>query len=164
MIRYGIYTVKELERFAKGLTPKRKISILSECTKCDFVYDGPMCINCHPWNTVRWRATCPKDRSSSATITCVQRGNSYDAFTEIVWRRDTNLISLLSGSIGNMVNWSSNAKIFTVMRCRYRVSYAEKLWRGLIYVGRPMMVHSGFTVKNRNIFHLLYQPLNRREC
>ena len=48
MIRYGIYTVKELEKFAKGLTPKKEINILSECTKCDFVYDGPICLNCHP--------------------------------------------------------------------------------------------------------------------
>ncbi len=48
MIKYGIYTVKELERFAKGLVPKREINILSECSKCDFVFDGPSCHNCHP--------------------------------------------------------------------------------------------------------------------
>jgi hypothetical protein len=48
MIRYGIYTVKELERFAKGLTPKKKIKVLSECTKCDFVHEGNICLNCHP--------------------------------------------------------------------------------------------------------------------
>jgi hypothetical protein len=48
MIQYGIYTVKELERFAKGLVPKKNINILSECSKCDFVYDGPICLNCHP--------------------------------------------------------------------------------------------------------------------
>ncbi len=48
MIQYGIYTVKELDRFAKGLVPKKKISVLSECSKCDFVYDGQMCLNCHP--------------------------------------------------------------------------------------------------------------------
>ena len=48
MISYGIYTVKELDKFAKGLVPKRKISILSECPECNFVYDGTVCINCHP--------------------------------------------------------------------------------------------------------------------
>jgi hypothetical protein len=46
MIQYGIYTVKELERFAKGLVPKKNINILSECEKCDFVYDGSKCSNC----------------------------------------------------------------------------------------------------------------------
>jgi len=53
MVQYGIYTVKELERFAKGLTPKRNINVLSECTICDFVYDGKCCSNCYPWNTAR---------------------------------------------------------------------------------------------------------------
>lgn len=47
MINYGIYTVKELENFTKGLVSKRKISILSECPTCDFVYDGSDCTNCH---------------------------------------------------------------------------------------------------------------------
>jgi hypothetical protein len=46
MITYGIYTVKELERFAKGLVPKKKIVCLSECKRCDFVYSGQMCLNC----------------------------------------------------------------------------------------------------------------------
>ncbi len=46
MIQYGIYTVKELEKFANGLVPKKKINILSECEKCSFVYDGPICLNC----------------------------------------------------------------------------------------------------------------------
>ena len=46
MIQYGIYTVKELERFAKGLVPKRKINILSECPKCSFVHDRNSCTNC----------------------------------------------------------------------------------------------------------------------
>jgi len=47
IIKYGIYTVKELENFTKGLVPKRKITILSECPKCDFVYNGTDCTNCH---------------------------------------------------------------------------------------------------------------------
>ena len=46
MIQYGIYTVKELEKFANGLIPKKKINILSEREKCSFVYDGPTCLNC----------------------------------------------------------------------------------------------------------------------
>jgi hypothetical protein len=46
MIQYGIYTVKELERFAQGLVPKKTISVLSECENCEFVYDGLTCLNC----------------------------------------------------------------------------------------------------------------------
>ncbi len=46
MITYGIYTVKELERFSKGLVSKKKIISLSECNHCDFVYSGKVCINC----------------------------------------------------------------------------------------------------------------------
>jgi hypothetical protein len=46
MIQYGIYTVKELTRFSKGLVSKKKIQVLSECVKCDFVYSGTSCLNC----------------------------------------------------------------------------------------------------------------------
>ena len=52
MINYGIYTVKELEKFAKGLIPKQKLEILSECERCDFVYKGKVCINCMEWNEI----------------------------------------------------------------------------------------------------------------
>ena len=46
MIQYGLYTVKELDRHSKGLVPKKKIKVLSECPNCDFVYDGATCLNC----------------------------------------------------------------------------------------------------------------------
>jgi hypothetical protein len=46
MVQYGLYTVKELERFAQGLVPKKRINVLSECNICDFVYDGTNCLNC----------------------------------------------------------------------------------------------------------------------
>ena len=46
MITYGIYTVKELDRFAKGLVSKKKLVCLSECKHCDFVYNGRVCMNC----------------------------------------------------------------------------------------------------------------------
>ncbi|AET85019.1 hypothetical protein FK873_gp119 [Micromonas pusilla virus SP1] len=46
MIQYGIYTVKELERFSKGLVSKRNITILSECPKCSFVHKKSNCVNC----------------------------------------------------------------------------------------------------------------------
>jgi len=47
MIQYGIYTVKELKRFSKGLVPKKKnLSVLNECEKCAFVFPGPTCNNC----------------------------------------------------------------------------------------------------------------------
>ncbi len=44
MVQYGLYTVKELERFAQGLVPKKRINVLSECKRCDFVYDGTTCL------------------------------------------------------------------------------------------------------------------------
>jgi hypothetical protein len=162
MVRYGIYTVKELERFAKGLTPKRNITILSECTKCDFVYDGKMCLNCHPWNTVRWRVTCQRDLPSSAIIICVQKDNSSSAYIESVWKRGISPTSLRNGSTGNMVKWWSNAKPFTEMQCHYLVSYVGKLWRGWVYAGQPTTVNNGFTVKNLYIYHLQYQPPNKK--
>jgi hypothetical protein len=47
MIQYGLYTVKELDRFSKGLVPKKKnLSVLSECEKCAFVFPGLTCNNC----------------------------------------------------------------------------------------------------------------------
>jgi hypothetical protein len=46
MIQYGIYTVKELTRFSQGLVSKKRIQVLSECEKCDFVYKGESCLNC----------------------------------------------------------------------------------------------------------------------
>jgi hypothetical protein len=46
MVQYGIYTVKELERFARGFVPKKNINTLSECTKCSFVHNGNSCVNC----------------------------------------------------------------------------------------------------------------------
>jgi hypothetical protein len=46
MIQYGIYTVKELTRFSRGLVPKKNIEVLSECEKCQFVYSGVNCLNC----------------------------------------------------------------------------------------------------------------------
>jgi len=46
MIQYGIYTVRELTRFSRGLVPKKRIEVLSECERCDFVYKGTTCLNC----------------------------------------------------------------------------------------------------------------------
>jgi hypothetical protein len=47
MINYGLYTIKELDRFSKGLVPKKKnVIILNECEKCAFVYPGQTCNNC----------------------------------------------------------------------------------------------------------------------
>jgi len=61
MITYGIYTVKELERFSKGLVSKKKVVCLSECKRCDFVYSGKVCLNCPSWNIVQWKVACRKD-------------------------------------------------------------------------------------------------------
>ncbi len=161
MIQYGIYTVKELDRFTKGLTSKKKINILSECSKCDFVYNGSMCLNCYPWNTVRWRATCPRDRSSSAIIICAQRDSSLNAYTESVWRRDINLINLQNGYTGNMVKWSSNVKLCTVTLYHSHVYCVEKQWKSLIYVGPHMTVYGGYIAKKHMIYPNHYQQLNK---
>jgi len=75
MIQYGIYTVKELNRFSKGLVSKKKINILSECQKCDFVYNGKICLNCCPWNTAPLRVTCPKGLLLLVIVYAVQKEN-----------------------------------------------------------------------------------------
>jgi hypothetical protein len=47
IIQYGLYTVKELDRFSRGLVPKKKnVIILNECEVCAFVYPGATCNNC----------------------------------------------------------------------------------------------------------------------
>ncbi len=46
MIQYGIYTVKELTRFSEGKVSKKKLVCLNECTRCQFVYEGSVCLNC----------------------------------------------------------------------------------------------------------------------
>jgi len=46
MIQYGIYTVRELTRFAEGKVSKKKIVCLNECPRCQFVHEGSVCLNC----------------------------------------------------------------------------------------------------------------------
>jgi len=48
IVEYGLYTVKELERFSKGLVPRRThVPIMDECTACAFVFRGTkVCPNC----------------------------------------------------------------------------------------------------------------------
>lgn len=46
MINYGIYTVKDLEKYGAGLLEKKNITILDECEKCACVYLGARCRNC----------------------------------------------------------------------------------------------------------------------
>ena len=163
MVRYGIYTVKELERFARGLTPKRDINILSECQTCDFVYEGGTCLNCYPWNTVRWRVTCPRELSSSVIIICVLRDSSSNTCTESVSRRATNPISLRNGCIENTVKWSLNVKRFMVTLYHSHVCYVGKSWKGSIYAGPHMMVNDGYIVIKPNVCLNHYRRLNKRE-
>ena len=146
MIKYGIYTVRELERFAKGLVPKKKINILSECTKCSFVYSGISCTNCHSWGTAPSQATCQKDLKLSAIITCAQSDNSLGTCIENVWKKVINPINLLNGCIGNTVSWLSRDKIYMVMLYHFRVSYVGKLWKGWTLGGKLTMGVSGSIV------------------
>jgi hypothetical protein len=46
MVNYGVYTVKDLEHFSKGLMPKRNVRILSECKTCACVHGEHTCTNC----------------------------------------------------------------------------------------------------------------------
>lgn len=47
MVKYGIYTVRDLENFYNGRVSKKKnLSILNECKDCAFVYAGHTCRNC----------------------------------------------------------------------------------------------------------------------
>jgi hypothetical protein len=163
MIRYGIYTVKELERFAKGLTPKKKIKLLSECTKCDFVHEGNICLNCHPWNIVQWRVICPKDQKLSVTIICVLKDNLSDTSIESVWKRDINPTNLQTGYTGNMESWSFQDRIYTVMLYHFHVSCVGKPWKNLILGGKPMTVVGGCIVKKLNAYQYHCRQQNKRE-
>ena len=75
MIQYGIYTVKELERFAKGLVPKRNINILSECPKCSFVHNRNSCSNCEMMKYCTVTSYMSKGQRLSVIITCVPNDN-----------------------------------------------------------------------------------------
>ena len=46
MIKYGIYTIKDLIMYSHNKLVKRNINILNECNKCCFVYEGKACSNC----------------------------------------------------------------------------------------------------------------------
>ncbi len=47
MIKYGIYTIKDLIMYSHNKLVKRNINILNECNKCCFVYEGKVCNNCN---------------------------------------------------------------------------------------------------------------------
>lgn len=45
IVKYGLYTVKELQQFSKE-SKQRNAIILNECKTCDFVFAGHTCDNC----------------------------------------------------------------------------------------------------------------------
>jgi len=45
IVKYGLYTVQELQQFSKQSRQKNIIT-LNECVTCDFVYNGHTCDNC----------------------------------------------------------------------------------------------------------------------
>jgi hypothetical protein len=47
IVQYGLYTVKDLERFSRGLVARRTVRIMSDCEQCAFVFDGTTCPNCN---------------------------------------------------------------------------------------------------------------------
>jgi len=46
IVKYGMYTAHQLEKFKQGLVPPKQVVILNECDTCDFVYEGHSCDNC----------------------------------------------------------------------------------------------------------------------
>jgi hypothetical protein len=46
MVKYGIYTVHQLNKYNEGLLPPKQVTTLSECDACDFVYKAGDCPNC----------------------------------------------------------------------------------------------------------------------
>lgn len=48
MVKYGVYTVKDLENFYRGRQTKVKnLSILNECKECAVVYENIKPCKCH---------------------------------------------------------------------------------------------------------------------
>jgi len=45
IVKYGLYTVQELQQFSKE-SKERNIITLKECVACDFVYAGHTCDDC----------------------------------------------------------------------------------------------------------------------
>lgn len=46
IVKYGIYGVRELQKFKQGLQPPKPIKILNECGRCEYVFCGQACDNC----------------------------------------------------------------------------------------------------------------------
>lgn len=47
IVKYGIYTAHQLHKFNQGLVPPRQVTVLEECTQCEFVHPtGHECDNC----------------------------------------------------------------------------------------------------------------------
>lgn len=48
IVKYGIYTAHQLQKFREGLVPppQKPVIILNECDACEFVYAGHSCDNC----------------------------------------------------------------------------------------------------------------------
>ena len=45
IVKYGIYTAHQLQKYNEGLLPPKQVRILHECTECEFVYEDA-CENC----------------------------------------------------------------------------------------------------------------------
>jgi hypothetical protein len=47
IVKYGIYTAHQLQKFNQGLVPPKQVTILQECETCEFVHpSGHACDNC----------------------------------------------------------------------------------------------------------------------
>jgi hypothetical protein len=46
IVEYGLYTVRELEKWHRGEGQRRDVVVLNECPHCDFVFRGNSCDNC----------------------------------------------------------------------------------------------------------------------
>ena len=164
MIQYGIYTVKELERFSKGLVPKKKnLSILNECEKCAFVFPGPTCTIARYEVLYRHKFPCPKgpevisnnhmcaERQLIRRLyrECLKKGYKPHQFTEWLHRKYGHMVVFRKNSNGDAIS-------LPCVLCR-------KMIGGMTYVGQLMMELDVFTVKNLNSCRLRYQRLNKKE-
>lgn len=158
MIQYGIYTVKELERFSKGLVPKKKnVIILNDCERCAFVFPGPTCTNCQSWwDTSSLKVTCPKGVwRPKVTVFVVRSGDSSNNSGESVWRGVINLTSFQAGYEESMEILWLNERPATVTATHFHAFSVGRLSRKWGYIGLHTMGRNGSIVKNLNIYHRL---------
>lgn len=47
MIKYGIYTIRDLILYSEDKLVQMNMRVLNECDTCSFVFEGSLCDNCN---------------------------------------------------------------------------------------------------------------------